>query len=136
MPILAALFALQAAARPAPSVSAAGTPPAVLQTAPPQPARPLAPLLGAGPSRRSIVLAAVRAEWPSYDAGAKGRLTPLEFSTWVLRSHGLTIVPVGGKGPGVPPVKAINATAQAFAMADTDHDGGITPDEMAGFLTR
>jgi hypothetical protein len=93
-------------------------------------------LLGPGPSRRSIVLAAVRAEWPSYDGGAKGRLTPLEFSTWVLRSHGLAIVPAGGKGPGVPAARAITATAAAFAMADADHDGGVTQDEMVAFLTR
>jgi hypothetical protein len=134
MPILAALIALQAAApptrMPAPSVRAQPTQPGA------DTARPLAPLLGPTPSRRAIVLAAVRAEWPSYDAGAKGRLTPLEFSTWVLRSHGLTIAPAGSKGPGVPAVKAMNATAAAFALADTDHDGGVTQEEMAGFLTR
>ncbi|HEY0271014.1 MAG TPA: hypothetical protein VGC10_08510 [Sphingomonas sp.] len=124
MPILAALIALQAAVPP------------VSAPAPVVPARPLAPLLGPGPSRKAIVLAAVRAEWPSYDAGAKGRLTPLEFSTWVLRAHGMRIAPAGSKGPGVPAARAMNATASAFALADADHDGGVTPDEMASFLTR
>jgi hypothetical protein len=116
---------------PAKAAPAGGQPPA-----PPASSRPLGALLAPAPSRRAIVLAAVRAEWPSYDAGAKGRLTPLEFSTWVLRSHGLAISPPGSGKPGVPAVKAMNATATAFALADADHDGGVTPDEMTAFLTR
>jgi hypothetical protein len=135
MSILAVLVAWQAA-QPTPSPPVA---PPVAGPAPtaPSPDRPLGPLVGPAPAaRRAIVLAAVRAEWPSYDAGAKGRLTPLEFSTWVLRSHGLRIAPAGGKGSGVPAVKAMNATAAAFALADANHDGGVTPEEMAAFLTR
>jgi hypothetical protein len=82
---------------------------------------------------RDQVLAAVRAEWPKYDRGAKGRLTPLEFSTWVMRSHGGTVAPRAHAG-GIAPVSAMNASSTAFARADLDHDGGVTPDEMTRFL--
>jgi hypothetical protein len=83
---------------------------------------------------RDQVMAAVRAEWPKYDAGNKGRLTPLEFSTWVMKSHGGTVAPRAHAG-GIAPVSAMNASATAFARADANHDGGVTPDEMARFLT-
>ncbi len=79
------------------------------------------------------VVAAVRAEWPKYDQGSKGRLTPLEFSTWVMKAHGGTVAPRAHAG-GIAPVSAMNASATAFARADLNHDGGITPDEMARFL--
>ncbi len=82
---------------------------------------------------RAQVLAAVRAEWPHYDVGAKGRLTPLEFSTWVIRSHGGTVAPRAHAG-GIAPVSAMNASSTAFARADANHDGGITPEEMTRFL--
>jgi hypothetical protein len=82
---------------------------------------------------RDQVLAAVRAEWAKYDQGAKGRLTPLEFSTWVMRSHGGTVAP-RAHAAGIAPVSAMNASATAFARADLNHDGGVTPDEMAHFL--
>ena len=80
------------------------------------------------------VMAAVRAEWPKYDQGGKGRLTPLEFSTWVMKSHGGTVAERPHAG-GIAPVSAMNASATAFARADANHDGGVTPDEMARFLT-
>jgi hypothetical protein len=79
------------------------------------------------------VLAAVRSEWPRYDPGGKGRLTPLEFSTWVMRSHGGTVAPRARAG-GIAPVSAMNASATAFSRADANHDGGVTPEEMASFL--
>jgi hypothetical protein len=79
------------------------------------------------------VVAAVRAEWPKYDQGGKGRLTPLEFSTWVMKAHGGTVAPRAHAG-GIAPVSAMNASATAFAQADLNHDGGVTPDEMARFL--
>ena len=82
---------------------------------------------------RAQVLAAVRSEWPRYDSGGKGRLTPLEFSTWVMRSHGGTVAE-RAKGRGIAPVSAMNASATAFARADADHDGSVTPDEMTSFL--
>lgn len=82
---------------------------------------------------RSQVFAAVNAEWPQHDKGGKGRLTPLEFGTWVMKSHGATVAD-GARKKGIKPVSAMNASATAFARADADHDGGVTPDEMTNFL--
>jgi len=87
----------------------------------------------ARPPNHDQVMAAVRAEWPKYDQGAKGRLTPLEFSTWVMKAHGGTVAPRAHAG-GIAPVSAMNASSTAFARADLNHDGGITPDEMTRFL--
>ena len=84
-------------------------------------------------SNHDQVMAAVRAEWPKYDQGAKGRLTPLEFSTWVMKAHGGTVAPRAHAG-GIAPVSAMNASSTAFARADLNHDGGVTPDEMTRFL--
>jgi hypothetical protein len=86
-----------------------------------------------GKPTQEQVLAAVRAEWPKYDRGAKGRLTPLEFSTWVMQSHGGSVAAHPHAG-GIAPVSAMNASSTAFARADANHDGGITPDEMTRFL--
>jgi hypothetical protein len=97
------------------------------------PSRP-APATGAPVAPyRDQVMAAVRAEWPKYDLGAKGKLTPLEFSTWVMRSHGGIVAPRAHAG-GISPVSAMNASSTAFARADLNHDGGVTPDEMTRFL--
>lgn len=86
---------------------------------------------------RAHVLAAVAAEWPRYDVHRVGRLGPLEFATWVVRAHGATVAAAGIRGaPGIRPVSAMNATARAFARADANHDGGVTPDEMTDFLMR
>lgn len=82
---------------------------------------------------RDQVFAAVRSEWSKYDQGAKGKLTPLEFSTWVMRSHGGSVAQ-HAHARGIAPVSAMNASSTAFARADANHDGGITPDEMTRFL--
>jgi len=111
--------------------SVAAAPVAAPKPAPAAPA-PVAAKVAARPGRDQV-MAAVRAEWPKYDRGAKGRLTPLEFSTWVMRSHGGTVAPRAHAG-GIAPVSAMNASSTAFARADLDHDGGVTPDEMTHFL--
>ncbi|MBA2936027.1 hypothetical protein HZF05_18250 [Sphingomonas sp. CGMCC 1.13654] len=108
---------------------AAAAPVATTSVAAPKPA----PAKPAARPTRDQVMAAVRAEWPKYDAGAKGKLTPLEFSTWVMKSHGATVAPRAHAG-GIAPVSAMNASSTAFARADLNHDGGVTPDEMTRFL--
>ncbi len=86
---------------------------------------------------RAHVLAAVNAEWRRYDVHGAGRLGPLEFATWVMRANGAAVAQAGVRGAaGVRPVSAMNATARAFARADANHDGGVTPDEMTDFLMR
>jgi hypothetical protein len=112
---LLAAEAVQAAVPPAASVTKPVTVPA------------------AGKPNHAQVLAAVKAEWPQHDRGNKGKLTPLEFGTWVMRSHGATVAD-GPKAKGIKPISAMNASANAFARADADHDGGVTPDEMTNFL--
>jgi hypothetical protein len=107
----------------------AATPPAVAPAPSPAIVRPAA----LPRPTRAQVLAAVSREFPRYDSGAKGRLTPLEFSTWVMRSHGGTVAP-RARARGIAPVSAMNASATAFSRADANHDGGVTPDEMASFL--
>jgi hypothetical protein len=82
---------------------------------------------------RAQVAAAVKAEWAQHDQGGKGRLTPLEFGTWVMKSHGATVAN-GPRSKGIKPVSAMNAASTAFARADANHDGGVTPDEMTDFL--
>jgi len=94
---------------------------------------PVARLQAAPKPTRAQVLAAVRSEWARYDPGATGRLSPLAFSTWVMRSHGGTVAP-RTRASGIAPVSAMNASATAFSRADANHDGGVTPDEMTNFL--
>ncbi len=111
------------------TATTATTPPVAVVT----PALPIArPAVSAKPTRAQV-LAAVSREFPRYDSGGKGRLTPLEFSTWVMRSHGGTVAP-RAREKGIAPVSAMNASATAFARADANHDGGVTPDEMTSFL--
>ncbi len=99
----------------------------------------VAPVVAPAPARaaeqpsRADVLAAVKAEWPRYDSTGRGKLTPLEFSTWVMRAHGGVVAP-RAHAAGISPVSAMNASSTAFARADADHDGGITPEEMVRFL--
>jgi len=112
---------------------AAGVPVAAPPAAAPKPAPAALPARAAARPDHDQVMAAVRAEWPKYDRGAKGRLTPLEFSTWVMKAHGGTVAPRAHAG-GIAPVSAMNASSTAFARADLDHDGGVTPDEMTRFL--
>jgi hypothetical protein len=120
--LLSALLAAGAATAPSAPPAAVPTPPLALAHSP-----------AVAKPTRTQVLAAVRSEWPRYDASATGRLTPLEFSTWVMRSHGGIVAP-RAKASGIAPVSAMNASATAFSRADANHDGGVTPDEMTNFL--
>ena len=142
------LMALQTAAGsagiapPAPPSGVAAAHPA--GTVPPMAAAPLgvpSAIGTAAPARtradRARVLAAVDAEWRRYDVHGAGRLGPLEFATWVMRANGAMVAPGGVRtAPGIRPISALNATARAFARADANHDGGVTPAEMTDFLMR
>ncbi|USI73832.1 hypothetical protein [Sphingomonas morindae] len=135
--LLAALLVAEAAARPEPGPVAPAPvqrlPAAPMARAEPAPAHPTP---RAKPARAQI-LAAVRAEWPRYDVRRTGRLGPLEFATWVMRANGAKVAAAGAaQSGGIRPVPAMNAAARAFAVADANHDGGVTPEEMADFLAR
>ncbi len=100
----------------------------------PPPPKPVVAVAAESPKlSHAEVLAAVRSEWSRYDTGGKGKLTPLEFSTWVMSAHGAKVAPRAHAG-GISPVSAMNVSAAAFARADADHDGGVTPEEMTRFL--
>ena len=112
------------------------SPPLSPPLSPPQsaPLKPAPAVVAESPKlSRAEVMAAVRAEWPRYDTAGRGKLTPLEFSTWVMRAHGAQVAPRAHVS-GISPVSAMNASSTAFARADADHDGGVTPDEMTRFL--
>ena len=109
------------------------TPPGTPPVAASAPSLAVVHPLAAPKPTRAQVLAAVRSEWPRYDSTGTGRLSPLAFSTWVMRSHGGTVAP-RARASGIAPVSAMNASATAFSRADANHDGGVTPDEMVSFL--
>ena len=128
MLLLAALLAATAPASVAPAATTGvSSKPAPTKTVPkPRPTR-------------AQVTAAVHAEWAKYDIGMKGKLTPLEFTTWVMEANGAKVAPAGspkGSDKGISPVSAMNAASPAFARADANHDGGITPQELVSFLMR
>ncbi|WBO20930.1 EF-hand domain-containing protein [Sphingomonas abietis] len=131
MSILLGALLVAGAAAAAPPRSPPAPEAAVAQSA-------ASPPVAAPRPTRDQVLAAVRSEWSTYDQGDKGRLTPLEFSTWVMRSHGGSVEQrgraKGASAKGIAPVSAMNASSTAFARADANHDGGVTPDEMTRFL--
>lgn len=84
--------------------------------------------------------AKVNAEWAKYDEGNKGKLTALEFGTWVLAARGQDVTAQvektkTSKKANLPAIKVLNATAGDFAKADTDKDRSISPNELAVFLS-
>lgn len=86
------------------------------------------------------VAAKVNADWAKYDKGSKGKLTPLEFGTWVLAAKGQDVTAQvdkteRSKSANLPAVKVLNATSAAFAKADTDKDKAISPNELAAYLS-
>nr|WP_053000313.1 hypothetical protein [Sphingomonas sp. Y57] len=84
--------------------------------------------------------AKVNAEWAKYDEGNKGKLTPLEFGTWIMAAKGHDMTAQvektkASKKADLPAIKVLNETASDFAKADTDKDRMISPNELAVFLS-
>ncbi|SDC13805.1 hypothetical protein SAMN05444678_101445 [Sphingomonas sp. YR710] len=84
--------------------------------------------------------AKVNADWAKFDKGGKGKLTPLEFGTFVLAAKGQDVTAQvakseHGKASNLPAVKVLNATSAEFAKADTDKDKAISPNELAAYLS-
>lgn len=128
-----------AAAEPAAPAEAAAPAPAVAQTTAPA-ADAAATTPAAAPVAASAdATAKVNADWAKYDAGNKGKLTALEFGTWVLAAKGQDTATVEktktSKKADLPAVKVLNATSSDFAKADTDKDKMISPTELATFLS-
>lgn len=128
----------------APDVPAAASVPAPAEApAPgasaPTTAEPMPPSAPAQQTATADAAAKVNAEWAKYDEGKKGKLTPLEFGTWIMAAKGQDTAQVEktktSKKAGLSAVKVLNETASDFTKADTDKDRMISPDEMAVFLS-
>ncbi|ATE66128.1 hypothetical protein [Rhizorhabdus dicambivorans] len=94
----------------------------------------------AAPTATADAAAKVNADWAKYDEGNKGKLTALEFGTWLLAAKGQDMTAQvektkTSKKSNLPAVKVLNATASDFAKADTDKDRAISPNELAVFLS-
>jgi hypothetical protein len=125
----------------APAADAAATNPTAPAAASVDNATPAAAAApAAAPTATADAAAKVNADWAKYDEGNKGKLTALEFGTWVLAAKGQDITAQvektkTSKKANLPAVKVLNATAADFAKADTDKDRAISPNELAVFLS-
>ena len=125
----------------APAANAAATNPAAPAAASADNATPAAAAApAAAPTATADAAAKVNADWAKYDEGNKGKLTALEFGTWVLAAKGQDVTAQvektkTSKKADLPAVKVLNATAADFAKADTDKDRAISPNELAVFLS-
>ena len=133
-----------AAQSPTPAADAAATTPsapAVAQsTAPAADAAATTPSDPGTATASADATAKVNADWAKYDAGNKGKLTPLEFGTWTMAAKGQDMTAQvektkTSKKANLPAVQVLNATAADFARADTDKDKMISPTELAAFLS-
>jgi len=84
--------------------------------------------------------AKVNADWAKYDEGNKGKLTPLEFGTWLMAAKGQDVTAQvekskTSKRSNLPAIKVLNATAADFSKADADKDRSISPAELATYLS-
>jgi hypothetical protein len=122
----------QSASTPAPTTDQSASMPAPAGTATADATAPSAP----NPS----VVAEVQSKWATYDTANKGQLTPLEFGEWVMAAKGSDVSKAvektrSSRAPGLAATKVLNATGSAFAKADSNKDGGVSPDELAAFLS-
>ncbi|WP_157216368.1 EF-hand domain-containing protein [Flavisphingomonas formosensis] len=122
----------QSASAPAPTTdqSASAPEPSTTQTA----------SATAAPTPNPSVVAEVQSKWATYDTKNTGKLTPLEFGEWVMAAKGNDVSKAvektkASKASNLAATKVLNATGSAFAKADTNKDGGVSPDELAAFLS-
>lgn len=131
------------AASPATGSDQSATAPAATpdqSAAMPQPSTTQTASATAAPAANPSVVAEVQSKWATYDTQNKGKLTPLEFGEWVMAAKGNDVSKSvertkASKASNLAATKVLNATGSAFAKADTNKDGGISPDELAAFLS-
>jgi|GEM_PF-2248720 len=124
-----------AATAPAPAAGAVAQ-----GTAPAAEAAATTPAAPAQATATADAAAKVNADWAKYDQGNKGKLTPLEFGSWILAAKGQNVTAQvektkTSKKANLPAVKVLNETATDFAKADTDKDKMISPNELAVYLS-
>lgn len=73
----------------------------------------------------------VNQEFPTYDADATNELNETEFATWMKKLRTATDPTVDPESEQVK-----SWVGQAFAAADADKSGGVTKEELTGFLSR
>jgi len=73
----------------------------------------------------------VNQEFPTYDADASQELNENEFATWMKKLRTATDPTVDPESEQVK-----SWIGQAFAAADADKSGGVTKEELTGFLSR
>lgn len=136
--------ASDAAASAAPVVGQSIEPAAdAVSTTPPAPAvaqSPAPDAAAATATANADVTAKVQADWAKYDEGNKGKLTALEFGTWMMAAKGEDVTAQvektkTSKRGNLPAIKVLNATAADFSKADKDKDRMISPEELAVFLS-
>lgn len=125
------------AAAPAQAESAPATEPVAEpapDTAAPAPAAPAtaepAPASGAAATPVQIAQI-VGQEFKTYDADANGQLSDAEFGSWMKKLR-------TANDPSIDPESEDVKTwiGQAFAAADADKSGGVSQEELTGFLSR
>lgn len=127
--------------QPAQSADGAAMPDAAAPAAEPaQSAQTGMPATAADPAKAQAAQQTVQADWSKYDKDNKGGLTPLEFGTWVMAANGQDMTAQvnktrQSKSANLPAVKVLNATADAFAKADSNKDKLVSPEELTTFLS-
>ncbi|MCJ8159413.1 hypothetical protein [Sphingomonas sp. LaA6.9] len=91
------------------------------------PKTPQAPQVPDQPPEKALE-AAVAADWPRFDHGGKGHLTPDEFSSWLITLR------TQSNGAGEDPAKLRAWADSAFVQADGDADKRVSPEEFTAFL--
>lgn len=70
-------------------------------------------------------------EFPTYDGDASGELNETEFAAWMKKLRAATDPTVDVESEDVN-----NWIKQAWTVADADGSGGISKEELTGFLSR
>lgn len=106
------------------------TPPAD-PTTPPAPGEATQPAPSGTAATPAQVAQIVDQEFPTYDADSSQDLNQAEFATWMKKLRTAT-------DPSVDPEseQVKGWIDQAFAAADADKSGGVSKEELTGFLSR
>lgn len=86
---------------------------------------PAAEATPAAPDRKMEIAHKIKADWPKYDAGAKGYLSPDELAKW------LSDLRVAASQP----VPDAEWQKSALIQTDTNNDAKVSVEELTAFLT-
>lgn len=86
---------------------------------------PAAEATPAAPDKKIEIARKIKADWPKYDAGAKGCLSPDELAKW------LSDLRVAASQP----VPDAEWQKSALIQTDTNNDAKVSVEELTAFLT-